>query len=232
MPRESKKSKRERSVEVCRRLSELYGNVGSALDFNSPYTLLIAVMLSAQTTDNAVNKVTPELFSRWPGPAELAGADVAEVEEVIHALGFFHSKAKHAVELAQALVADHGGEVPATMEELTALPGVGRKTANIVLNKAFGIVEGIAVDTHVYRIATRLRFTKAPTPLAAEQDLLAIIPPELWGIVNETWIRFGRATCSSRAPKCDACPLADLCPSAGNPPHVNGKGQGKQSRKK
>jgi endonuclease-3 len=227
MPRESKKAKQLRSIEVCHRLGELYGNVGSALDYHSPFTLLVAVMLSAQTTDAAVNKVTPELFSRWPGPAELAGADVADVEEVIHSLGFFRSKARHAVELSQALVAEHAGEVPSTMEELVALPGVGRKTANIVLNKAFGIVEGIAVDTHVYRIATRLRFTRAATPLAAEQDLLAVIPSGLWGIVNETWIRFGRATCSSRTPKCGACPLADLCPSAGKAPHVDGRGQGR-----
>lgn len=217
MPRESKKARRERAVEVCRRMEERYGNVGSALDYHSPYTLLIAVMLSAQTTDVAVNKVTPELFSRWPGPAELAQADVSEVEEVIHRLGFYHSKARHAVELAQTLVANFGGEVPHTMEELTSLPGVGRKTANIVLNRAFDVVEGIAVDTHVFRIATRLGFTKAPTPAQAEKDLLAVIPQELWAGVNETWIRLGRETCSSQRPTCPTCPLADLCPSAGNP---------------
>lgn len=217
MARESKKSKRERALEVCRRMEERYGGVGSALDYHSPYTLLIAVMLSAQTTDRAVNGVTPELFRRWPGPAELAAADVGEVEDVIHSLGFYHSKARHAVELARALVTDYGGEVPATMEELTGLPGVGRKTANIVLNKAFGIVEGIAVDTHVYRIATRLAFTKAPSPAAAEKDLLDLIPQDRWTSVNETWIRFGREICPSQRPKCDDCPLVDLCPSAGNP---------------
>ena len=117
--------------------------------------------------------------------------------------------------------ADFGGEVPSAMGELTRLPGVGRKTANIVLNKAFGIVDGIAVDTHVYRIATRMRFTKAPTPLAAEQDLLDLLPHELWGPVNEQWIHFGRDTCSAQRPKCDGCPLVDICPSAfkaeGNP---------------
>ena len=217
MARESKKAKRERAIEVCHRMEKRYGDVGSALDFDSPYTLLVAVMLSAQTTDRAVNKVTPELFSRWPGPAELASADVGEVETVIHSLGFYHSKARHAVELAQALVTDFGGEVPASMEELTSLPGVGRKTANIVLNKAFGIVEGIAVDTHVYRIATRLGFTRAPSPAAAEADLLGLIPQELWSGVNETWIRLGREICPSQRPKCDDCPLVDLCPSAGNP---------------
>ena len=217
MARESKKSKRERAAEVCRRMEERYGQVGSALDYHSPYTLLIAVMLSAQTTARSVNKVTPELFRRWPGPAELAAADVAEVEDVIHSLGFYHSKARHAVELARTLVADYGGEVPSTMEGLTSLPGVGRKTANIVLNKAFGIVEGIAVDTHVYRIATRLGFTRAPSPAAAEKDLLDLIPHDLWTGVNETWIRLGREICPSQRPKCDECPLADLCPSAGNP---------------
>jgi endonuclease-3 len=216
MPKESKSAKRKRALEICHRLNKLYGNLGSALNYDSPYTLLISVMLSAQTTDRSVNKVTPRLFSLWPGPIELAGADEKELEDVIHPLGFYHTKARHAIECAQAIVGNWDGKVPDTMEGLTSLPGVGRKTANIVLNKAFGKIEGIAVDTHVYRIATRLAFTTASTPLAAEQDLLAIIPHELWGSVNETWIRHGRNICSSRAPKCEICPLGDLCPSKGH----------------
>lgn len=217
MPRESKKSKQARAEETCVRMEERYGNAESALDYTSPFTLLVAVMLSAQTTDVAVNKVTPELFARWPGPAELAQAELYQVEDVIHSLGFYRTKAQHAIELSQALISEYGGEVPRSMEELTRLPGVGRKTANIVLNKAFGIVEGIAVDTHVYRIATRLGFTKAPTPAAAEKDLLELIQKKRWHGVNETWIRLGREICSARGARCDECPLADLCPSAGQP---------------
>ena len=221
MPRESKRARRERAIEMCRRMGELYPDVESALNFTTPFEMVICVLLSAQTTDVAVNKVTPELFRRWPDADAMAQADPAQVEEVIHALGFFRSKARHCVEAAQMILADFGGEVPSTMAELTRLPGVGRKTANIVLNKAFGIVDGIAVDTHVYRIATRMRFTKAPTPLAAEQDLLDLLPHELWAPVNEQWIHFGRDTCTAQRPKCEGCPLQDICPSAfkaeGNP---------------
>ena len=215
MPRESKKAKRERAVEFCRRMGELYPHVESALTFRNTFELLICVMLSAQTTDAAVNRVTPELFRRWPDAATLSEADVDEVGEVIRTIGFWRSKAAHAVETARILVAEYGGEVPGTMEELTRLPGVGRKTANIVLNKAFGQVEGIAVDTHVYRISKRLGFSSAPTPLACEQDLLALLPRELWDPVNEQWIHFGRDVCTARSPKCAACPMADLCPSCG-----------------
>lgn len=213
MARESKKAKRERAVEVCRRMGELYPHVESALNFNSTFELVICVMLSAQTTDAAVNRVTPELFRRWPDAAALAAANVDEVGEVIRSIGFWRSKAAHAVEASRILVAEYGGEVPSTMEELTRLPGVGRKTANIVLNKAFGQVEGIAVDTHVFRISKRLGFSTAPTPLACEQELLALLPRELWGPVNEQWIHFGRDVCTARSPKCAACTMADLCPS-------------------
>jgi len=217
MPRESKKSKQERAVEFCRRMGVRYPEVQSALDYANPFELVICVLLSAQTTDAAVNKVTPELFGRWPDAEALAQADVAQVGEVIRSIGFWRSKAQHCVGAAQMIVADYGGQVPGTMDELVRLPGVGRKTANIVLNKAFGVVEGIAVDTHVYRIATRLRLTKAPTPLQAEQDLLQIIPRDLWEPVNEQWIHFGREICSSQRPKCPECPCTDICPSAGQP---------------
>lgn len=160
MPRESLAAKRARAVEVCRRMDDLFPEAECALHFSDPFSLVIAVLLSAQTTDAAVNKVTPVLFDRWPTPADLAGAPLPEVEEILHPLGFFRSKARHVVECAQMVVSDFGGEVPRTMAELTRLPGVGRKTANIVLNNAFGIVEGIAVDTHVFRIATRLGFNQ------------------------------------------------------------------------
>ena len=217
MPRESKKAKVERAVEVCRRLDNKYGPVECFLDHTNPFRLVISVLLSAQTTDAQVNRVTPELFRRFPTPEAMAAASPEEVAEVIRSLGFYKTKARHCVEAAQAIVADFGGEVPHTMAELTSLSGVGRKTANIVLNVSFGIVEGIAVDTHVNRIAHRLGLspkTHEREPLKTEQDLLAILPRELWGPVNHQWIRHGRDTCTARAPKCDGCVLEDICPSA------------------
>ena len=217
MPRESKKAKVERAVEVCRRLDEKYGPVECFLDHTNPFRLVISVLLSAQTTDAQVNRVTPELFRRFPTPEAMAAASPEEVAEIIRSLGFYKTKARHCVEAAQAIVADFGGEVPHTMAELTSLPGVGRKTANIVLNVSFGIVEGIAVDTHVNRIAHRLGLspkTHEREPLKTEQDLLAILPRELCVPVNHQWIRHGRDTCTARAPKCDGCALEDICPSA------------------
>ena len=216
MPRETNASRRERAIEVCERLNRRYGPVECFLDHQNPFRLVILVLLSAQTTDAQVNKVTPELFRRWPTPYEMAGASVADVMDVIKSLGFYKTKAKHCVEAARMIVADYGGEVPSTMRELQKLPGVGRKTANIVLNVGFGIVEGIAVDTHVNRIAHRLALspkTHEKEPLKTEQDLLKILPHEYWESVNHQWISFGREICSARSPKCAECPLADLCPS-------------------
>ena len=216
MPRETNASRRERAIEVCERLNRRYGPVECFLDHQNPFRLVISVLLSAQTADAQVNKVTPELFRRWPTPYEMAGASVADVMDVIKSLGFYKTKAKHCVEAARMIVADYGGEVPSTMRELQKLPGVGRKTANIVLNVGFGIVEGIAVDTHVNRIAHRLALspkTHEKEPLKTEQDLLKILPHEYWESVNHQWISFGREICSARSPKCAECPLADLCPS-------------------
>lgn len=218
MPRETNAAKRARAIEFCDRLGEMYGPVECFLDHGSPYRLVISVLLSAQTTDAQVNKVTPELFRRWPSPEALAAASPEEVAEVIRSLGFYKSKARHAVEAAQMIVSDYGGEVPHTMAELTRLPGVGRKTANIVLNVSFGIVEGIAVDTHVNRIAHRLALspkTHEKEPLKTEQDLLKLLPREYWRDVNHQWIRFGREVCSAKAPRCGECPMADICPSVG-----------------
>lgn len=216
MSRETNASRRERAIEVCERLNRRYGPVECFLDHQNPFRLVISVLLSAQTTDAQVNKVTPELFRRWPTPYEMAGASVADVMDVIKSLGFYKTKAKHCVEAARMIVADFDGEVPSTMRELQKLPGVGRKTANIVLNVGFGIVEGIAVDTHVNRIAHRLALspkTHEKEPLKTEQDLLKILPHEYWESVNHQWISFGREICSARSPKCAECPLADLCPS-------------------
>ena len=209
MPRETNAAKRERAIEVCERLNRRYGPVECFLDHTNPFRLVISVLLSAQTTDAQVNKVTPRLFEKCATPAEVA--------EVIKSLGFYKTKAKHCVEAAQMIVADYGGEVPSTMKELVKLPGVGRKTANIVLNVSFGIVEGIAVDTHVNRIAHRLKLspkTHEKEPLKTEQDLLKILPREYWNDVNHQWIMLGREICDARSPRCPDCPLNDICPSA------------------
>ncbi|WP_019128720.1 endonuclease III [Enorma massiliensis] len=216
MPRETNAAKRERAIEVCERLDRRYGPVECFLDHENPFRLVISVLLSAQTTDAQVNKVTPELFRRWPTPEAMAGATPTEIAEVIKSLGFYKTKAKHCVEAAQMIVADYGGHVPADMKELVKLPGVGRKTANIVLNVSFGIVEGIAVDTHVNRIAHRLKLspkTHEKEPLKTEQDLLKILPKAYWRNVNHQWIKFGREICDARKPLCGECPLSDICPS-------------------
>lgn len=216
MPRETNAAKRERAIEVCERLDRRYGPVECFLDHENPFRLVISVLLSAQTTDAQVNKVTPELFHRWPTPEAMAGATPTEIAEVIKSLGFYKTKAKHCVEAAQMIVADYGGHVPADMKELVKLPGVGRKTANIVLNVSFGIVEGIAVDTHVNRIAHRLKLspkTHEKEPLKTEQDLLKILPKKYWRNVNHQWIKFGREICDARKPLCSECPLSDICPS-------------------
>lgn len=216
MPRETNAAKRERAIEVCERLDRRYGPVECFLDHENPFRLVISVLLSAQTTDAQVNKVTPELFRRWPTPEAMAGATPTEIAEVIKSLGFYKTKAKHCVEAAQMIVADYGGHVPADMKELVKLPGVGRKTANIVLNVSFGIVEGIAVDTHVNRIAHRLKLspkTHEKEPLKTEQDLLKILTKAYWRNVNHQWIKFGREICDARKPLCSECPLSDICPS-------------------
>ena len=214
MPRESLKSKRERALVVCERMGEHYPAAQPALDFGGdPFRLTIAVLLSAQTTDAAVNKVTPELWKRYPTIEDLAAADVHDVEVILRSIGFFRVKAANCIKCAQMVLSEYGGEVPRTYEELQKLPGVGRKTANIVMNAGFGIVEGIAVDTHVFRIAHKLKLSNAKDPSMTEQDLLKIIPQELWEPVNHQWILFGREICNAKNPKCDECFLVDVCPT-------------------
>lgn len=216
MARESLKAKKERALEVCMRMEEHYGDPPPALDFGGdPFRLTIAVLLSAQTTDAAVNKVTPELWKRYPTIQDLANASEADVAEIIRAIGFFRTKAANTIKCAQTILAEYGGQVPQSMEELQKLPGVGRKTANIVMNVGFGVVEGIAVDTHVFRIAHRLKLSNAKDPSGTELDLLKEIPEELWGPVNHQWIHFGREICTAQRPKCEECFLADICPSFG-----------------
>lgn len=200
--------------EMERRLVALYPDAHCELDFRSPFELLCATILSAQCTDKRVNMVTPELFRRWPNATALAGAAQEDVEGVIKSTGFFRSKAKSLVGMAQALVASHAGEVPAEMDALTALPGVGRKTANVLLGNAFERNEGIVVDTHVARLAARLGFTTETDPVRIEQALMPLFNRDGWARLSHLLIWHGRRVCDARKPRCAECTLADRCPSA------------------
>lgn len=215
MPRENLTTKRQRAQDIERIMFEHYGEGACSLDYTTPFTLVVAVVLSAQCTDAAVNKVTPALFEKFGTPESMASAGPAEIEEIIHSLGFFRSKAKNLVALAQTLLADFGGIVPDDVDELQKLPGVGRKTANVVMCEAFKNPQGIAVDTHVFRIAHRLGFATRndDTPAKAEAKLLKIYPQSDWLYINHQWVHFGREFCRARNPLCTECPVNSLCPS-------------------
>lgn len=204
----------ERVARVTEIVGQLWGRASCELAFDSPYQLLVATILSAQSTDERVNKVTPALFSRYPAPADLAGADVQELESLIHSTGFYRSKAKNLIGMAQKVTVDHAGEIPRTLDELIALPGVARKTANVVLGTAFGIPSGFVVDTHVSRVSQRLGLTRSQRPEAIERDLQAAIPRERWIDLGHQLIWHGRYLCKARRPACERCDLAPLCPSA------------------
>lgn len=184
------------------------------LDFRNPFELLIATQLSAQTLDVTVNRVTPELFRRFPDAAALAVAPLAEVEEILRPTGFFRNKAKNAVLTSQRLVAVYGGEVPAEMEALLTLPGVARKTANVVLDTAFGIASGVTVDTHMYRVTRRWGWHREESPAQVEPILMLLVPRASWADFGHRGVLFGRYHCTARSPKCGGCKLMDLCPSA------------------
>ncbi len=204
----------ERARVIMDRLAELYPDAHIMLDYDTPYHLLIAVILSAQTTDAGVNKVTPRLFERFPEPEDLAGADPAEVEDIIRPTGFFRNKTKAIMGAARMVVTEYEGRVPDTMDGLISLPGVARKTANIVISNAFGTVEGIAVDTHVFRLAHRFGLTEQKDPDKVERDLMDVFPREEWFHVNYRFIDHGRAICTAKRPACGACTLNDVCPAA------------------
>ncbi len=208
---------RSRVPVVVARLAEEYPGTARelcALGFETPFQLLAATILSAQTTDVRVNMVTPVLFARYPRPEDLAGADLAELEEIIHSTGFFRAKARSLVGMARALVERFGGEVPTEMDDLVTVPGVGRKTANVVRSVAFGL-PGLPVDTHVQRLAGRLGLSDEVDPVKIESDLSAMIPAGHRGAFSLRLILHGRATCTARSPHCDRCRLSDFCPSAG-----------------
>jgi endonuclease-3 len=199
---------------VIERLSELYPDVRSALDFSNPYELLVATILSAQTTDERVNQVTPALFAAYPTPADLAAADPARVEELIHPTGFFRAKTRSLIGMAKAVEERFGGQIPSDLDDLVTLPGVGRKTANVVRSVGFGL-PGLPVDTHVGRLARRLGLTTETDPVAVERDLNALVPPDERGRFSLMLIEHGRRVCTARRPRCEACVLASFCPSAG-----------------
>jgi endonuclease-3 len=212
--RESGRARRQRVAEIIARLHREDPSPRIALDFETPFQLLVATILAAQSTDVQINKVTPALFRRYPTARDFAGADLAELEELVKTTGFFHNKARAVNNLGKALVTDHDGEVPARMEDLVALPGVGRKTANVILGNAFGLNAGFIVDTHVTRLSRRLGLTEQDDPVKIEQDLIAVVPQEQWTLFALLLINHGRRTCKAKRPDCGHCPIADLCPSA------------------
>jgi len=204
-----------RELEILERLKKAYPDARIALRFENPLQLLIATILSAQCTDERVNRVTPELFKKYPDARAFAEADLEELAQDIRATGFYRQKAGYIKEACRILVEKHGGEVPKNMEALLELPGVARKTANIVLANAYGIVEGIPVDTHVRRLAHRLGLSREKDPEKIERDLMALIPREYWAVIPYVLQAHGRKVCTARKPKCERCPVKDLCPSAG-----------------
>jgi endonuclease-3 len=211
---ERKAERKERVGTIIERLWTEYPDATTSLRHANPYELLVATILSAQCTDERVNRVTPELFDRYPAPDDLAAAKREDVEEIIRSTGFFRQKTKSLLGMANAVVDEHGGEVPGTMKELVALPGVGRKTANVVLGNAFDRDEGVVVDTHVKRISGRLGLTRETTPDRIEQDLIELVPKDSWTDLPHLFIFHGRAVCKAPSPLCGQCVLVDLCPSA------------------
>jgi endonuclease-3 len=203
-----------RAAEIFDRLHRAYPDARCALDFETPFQLLVATILSAQCTDKRVNMVTPGLFRRYATPAALAAAKLEELEEMIKSTGFFRNKSRSLVGMAAAITEQHGGNVPSEMEQLIDLPGVGRKTANVILGNAFGRDEGIVVDTHVARLSQRLALTREADPVKIEQDLMRLFPRSQWTLLAHLLIEHGRQVCVARTPKCEHCVVSDLCPSS------------------
>ena len=203
-------------------LAARYPDAHTELDHRNPFELLAATILAAQSTDRMINTITPALFARYPDARALAAAEAAELEPLIFKSGFYRNKAKSLLGMARALVERHDGEVPRTMAELVALPGVARKTANVVLHHGFGLEEGVIVDTHVTRLSQRLGLTRATDAVTIEQDLMQRVPREEWGNFAERLIWHGRRTCFAKSPACGECPLAPVCPSADVPGRAAG----------
>jgi endonuclease-3 len=215
VPRESKAAKLARTAEVIGRLRQTYPDAHCELNFSNPLELLIATILSAQCTDKQVNLVTADLFRKYRSAADFAGADPGQFAQDIRRIGLFRNKAKNIQATCRMLLERHGGEVPRTLPALTALAGVGRKTANVVLGCAFGLNEGIVVDTHVGRLSARLGLSAATDPVKIESDLMPLVPREHWALFSHLLIWHGRRRCPARSPDCAACEVAALCPGAG-----------------
>jgi endonuclease-3 len=213
MAREAAAARKARALKIIEVLKKTYPDAHCALDHTNAYELLVATILSAQCTDVRVNMVTPGLFKKYPSPKAMAAAAPAELEKAIQSTGFFRMKAKSLKESATDIVEKHGGKVPATMEDLTALRGVGRKTANVVLGNAFGQNVGVVVDTHVTRVSNRLGLTAQGDAVKIEQDLMPLVPKEDWTLFSHLLIFHGRQICVARKPKCEECPLLKLCPT-------------------
>ena len=213
MPRESLQDKHARTKKIIAGLRKAYPNAHCELNYSNPLELLVATILSAQCTDKRVNLVTAELFKKNHAARDYAEAPLAELEQAIKTAGFFRNKARNIQACCRKLVAKHGGEVPRTMDELTHLDGVGRKTANVVLGNAFGINEGVVVDTHVARLSGRLGLTKQKTPEKMEMDLMKLVPREQWTLFSHWLIWHGRRRCDARKPDCAACEIRTLCPT-------------------
>lgn len=207
-------TKRDRVHQALGLLKKYYPNAHCALHHSNPFELLVATVLSAQCTDERVNQVTPHLFKKYPDPAKLANAKQSEIEKLIHSTGFYKNKAKNLIGLAQKLVKIHFGQVPQNLDSLVQLPGVGRKTANVVLGNAFQIISGIVVDTHVSRLSQRLGWTKKSDPVGIEKDLEKLIPNEDWIMISHYLIEHGRTVCKARKPQCSHCFLVEYCPSS------------------
>ncbi len=202
-----------RAIKIVRLLKAAYPSSHSTLEARTPAEILIATILSAQSTDAQVNRVTKELFLKYSTIESIATTDIHQLESIIHSVGYYRQKARFIKVTCQMLIKEFGGKVPRTMNELLSLLGVGRKTANIVLTRAFGLVEGIAIDTHVFRISRRLELSLGHTPEKVEQDLMKILPRQSWGVINRLFITFGRQVCQARGPRCEVCPIIFLCPS-------------------
>jgi endonuclease-3 len=213
-PRRRLPAKKQRVLEVLTRLKRLYPDATCSLDYETPVQLLVATILSAQCTDERVNQVTPALFARFPTAEALATAAPEELETLVKSTGFYRNKAKNIRAACQKIMAEFDGQVPQRMEELISLPGVARKTANVVMAHAFGINAGVTVDTHVKRLSNRLGFTHHDNPVKIERDLMKLLPQPDWENWSIRLIYHGRAVCMARNPACDRCELADLCPSA------------------
>jgi endonuclease-3 len=213
--REDAAAKKRRSAAILRRLARQYGDAQCALDNETPFELLVATILSAQCTDERVNKVTPALFKKYPDPAAFAAAALPAIEKAIQSTGFFRNKARNIKGAAAAIVENHDGQVPQEMDQLVQLPGVGRKTANVVLGVAFGKATGVVVDTHVGRLSRRLALTAHDDPAKVEADLMDLVPRREWINLAHRLIEHGRRICTARRPDCEACILNDLCPKIG-----------------